>query len=137
MPDDSGRPDLTLVSEERAAREHASEPGEGAPSPPADPPTGLHYQDGTGLRLVALDLADAADGEILTKRTVEGKPTVVLEGVAERVVRSVMCPRPALASMRGKQRATVKTTRLRSRQQANGSQNSEAAPLLRATRNTQ
>lgn len=82
MPDDSGRPDLTLVSEERAAREHASEPGEGAPSPPADPPTGLHYQDGTGLRLVALDLADAADGEILTKRTVEGKPTVVLEGVA-------------------------------------------------------
>jgi len=79
MPDDSGRPDLALVAEERATedadREH---PGEGEGEVDVAPYRGLHYQDETGLRLVAQALADAPDGTVLAKATVEGEADLVL-----------------------------------------------------------
>src|SRR5579862_4418959 len=85
MPDDSGRPDLTLIAEERAAEEREHEPGGGGESEPPDPAPfrGLHYQDETGLHLLANGLMDAADGTVLVKKTVAGKPVLVLEDMTE------------------------------------------------------
>jgi hypothetical protein len=85
MPDDSGRPDLTLIAEERAAEEREHEPGGGGESEPPDPGPfrGLHYQDETGLHLLANGLVDAADGTVLVKSTVGGKPVLLLEDMTE------------------------------------------------------
>jgi len=80
MPDDSGRPDLLEVAEDRAQERYELEHhGGGSPPPPAvDPIRGLHYQDETGLHLLGEGFAAATNGSLLAKTTVGGQPDIAL-----------------------------------------------------------
>jgi len=70
MPDESGRPELLLESEERASREaELVHPG-GPITPPEEPHRGLHLQDEFGLRISGgTSLRDALNGSALIKTT--------------------------------------------------------------------
>jgi hypothetical protein len=83
MPDDSGRPDLTELAEERAHERFEHEhTGESEP-PPIVPIRGLHYQDEAGMHYLGGGLADAPDGTMLVKTTVDGEPALVFEDPVE------------------------------------------------------